>query len=148
MEELWAIKSPNPPPGNPPRRRTRSSRYGPRVCERSDGEHSNRNRFRLFILSGSSNRRINRKTWQRSPDKLSRFRWRNGTKGEADSLTTWGANLYNSASSWRRGLEERIEISWDRVGVVDDSRPAARSRVVRAVVRDPNKSHDEILHPN
>ena len=44
-------------------------------------------------------------------------------------------------------MEERTETSCDRVGVMDDSVLAVRSRVVRAVVRDPNKSHDEILHP-
>ena len=44
-------------------------------------------------------------------------------------------------------MEQRIETSWDRVGAMDDIVLAVRSRVVRAVVRDPSKSHDEILHP-
>ena len=44
-------------------------------------------------------------------------------------------------------MEERIETSWDRVGVIGDSGSVVSSRVVRAVVRDPNKSNDEIQHP-
>ena len=43
-------------------------------------------------------------------------------------------------------MEERIESRSDRVGVMGDSTPVS-SRVVRVVVRDFSKSHDEILHP-
>jgi hypothetical protein len=42
-------------------------------------------------------------------------------------------------------LEERIESNWDRVGMGDGSM-AVSSRVVRAVVCDFSRSHEEILH--
>ena len=43
-------------------------------------------------------------------------------------------------------MDERIESSWDRVWEGDASLPAS-SRVVRAVVCDSSKPHDEILYP-
>ena len=51
-----------------------------------------------------------------------------------------------SPRDWRFGLAERIESIWDRVGSGDDSMGTS-SRVVRDVVRDPNKSHDEMTNP-
>ena len=42
-------------------------------------------------------------------------------------------------------MAERIESIWDRVGRGDGS-VAASERVVRDVIRDFNKSHDEMLH--
>jgi hypothetical protein len=52
----------------------------------------------------------------------------------------------DSTRDWRFGLAERIESIWDRVGRGDRSM-AVSERVVRDVIRDPNKSHDEMLHP-
>ena len=43
-------------------------------------------------------------------------------------------------------MEERIEHSWDTVGMGDSSL-GARSRVVRVMVFDFNKSHDDTPHP-
>ena len=60
--------------------------------------------------------------------------------------TTWGAEPSDSTRFWRRGLEERIEHSWDTVGM-GDSPLGARSRVVRVMVFDFNKSHDDTPHP-
>ena len=80
-------------------------------------------------------------------DNLSLFRWCSGTKGEVGSLPkTRVAELQDSARSWRRGLEERIETSWDRVGLNGQSLVVS-SRVVKTVVCDSSKPHDEILHP-
>ena len=41
-------------------------------------------------------------------------------------------------------MAERIESIWDRVGRSDELKGVSE-RVVRDVVRDPNKPHDEIL---
>jgi hypothetical protein len=43
-------------------------------------------------------------------------------------------------------LAEIIESIWDRVGGSDRSLDVSE-RAVRVVVRDPNKSHDEMLNP-
>jgi hypothetical protein len=43
------------------------------------------------------------------------------------------------------GLAERIESNWDKVGM-GDRRQFVSEREVRDVVRDSNKSHDEMLH--
>ena len=43
-------------------------------------------------------------------------------------------------------MAERIESIWDRVGR-GESWMVASERVVRDVIRDFNKSHDEMLHP-
>ena len=61
----WFTKSSSPPPGNLPRRRTRSPAYGPRVCERSNDEHLYGSSFRLSF-SGSSDRSNNLKARQKS----------------------------------------------------------------------------------
>ena len=60
--------------------------------------------------------------------------------------TMWGTELGDNTRFWRRGLEERIESSWDTVGG-GDMLLGVRSRVVRAVVFDFNKPHDDIVHP-
>jgi hypothetical protein len=54
--------------------------------------------------------------------------------------------LWRSVRDWRFGLAERIESIWDTFWR-GDPQMDENERVVRDVVRDPNKSHDEMLHP-
>ena len=65
---------------------------------------------------------------------------------DLSSLTAWGSGPGDSERSWRRGFKERIESSWDGVWVGDARWPSLR--VVRVVIRDFSKSHDEMLHPS
>ena len=137
-------KSSSPPPGNLPRRRTRSPKYGPRVCERSDDEHSYRSNLRLSILSGSSNRFNNLNARQKSLVICNLLRWRSGTWREDALSSAWGTALPDSTRCWRLGLEERKDSNWDRVGMGESS--ILSDRLVRTAVCDFSESHDEILH--
>ena len=61
-------------------------------------------------------------------------------------MSAWGTEPWDSARCWRFGLAERIESIWDGVGR-GDRWQCMRERVVSDVIRDSNKSHDEMLHP-
>jgi hypothetical protein len=57
-----------------------------------------------------------------------------------------GNELWDSLRDLRLGLAERIESIWGRVGR-EDCLQFVSTRVVRDVVRDSIKSHDEMLNP-